>query len=71
VRERCPELEGLVVQWYGRATVHSAAGAGHVAVAELLVERGADKAAGDSGGETAAELAASRGHVELAALLQP
>ena len=30
VRERCPELEGLVVQWYGRATVHSAAGAGGV-----------------------------------------
>ncbi|CAK0792837.1 unnamed protein product, partial [Prorocentrum cordatum] len=30
VRERCLELEGLVVQWYGRATVHSAAGASGV-----------------------------------------
>ncbi|CAK0858984.1 unnamed protein product [Prorocentrum cordatum] len=30
VRERCPDLEGLVVQWYSRATVHSAAEAGEV-----------------------------------------
>ena len=28
VRQRCPELESLVAQWYGRVTVHAAAGAG-------------------------------------------
>ena len=47
----------------------SAAGAGHLGVIELLLAAGADATATNDG-DTAATIAASRGHTEAAARLR-
>ncbi|KAI0479463.1 glycerophosphodiester phosphodiesterase GDE1 [Xylariaceae sp. FL0804] len=51
--------------------LHIAAVDGHLLVAELLVEAGADASRADSFGWTAREHAALRGHLRIAELLKP
>jgi ankyrin repeat protein len=49
--------------------LHEAARGGHVAVAQLLLEHGADSSFRDSAGKTALDVATERGHVNVAAVL--
>lgn len=53
----------------GYSALHSAAANGDVALAELLLERGADPSRAAEDGRLPADLAAERGHPELAARL--
>jgi ankyrin repeat protein len=55
----------------GRTLLHVAAEAGQRTTALLLVQLGADRAAPDPSGRTAAELAAAAGHAALAESLRP
>ncbi|XP_043194279.1 ankyrin repeat domain-containing protein 16-like [Amphibalanus amphitrite] len=50
----------------GSTPLHAAAREGHMAVCELLLERGARRAARDSHGRTAADVARIHGHTQLA-----
>ena len=49
--------------------LHLASRSGHVEVAQMLIERGADVSAQDKGGETPLHLASHSGHVEVAQML--
>jgi len=51
--------------------LHAAADGGQPVVAKLLLVFGADRTAVDHQGRTPADIAAAKGHVQLAALLQP
>ena len=53
----------------GTAPLHAAAREGHAAVCELLLQLGAQPAARDSHGRTAAHVARIHGHSELASRL--
>lgn len=50
----------------GATPLHIAAATGDIAMVMLLVNRGADRTATDGGGKTAADVARSRGHADLA-----
>jgi ankyrin repeat protein len=50
--------------------LHAAANGGHSWIAQTLLQLGADKNAVDPKGKTAAQVAAAKGHRELAALLE-
>lgn len=54
----------------GNRPLHYAALAGNAPAAEYLIALGADRAARNSAGETAADVASKRGHAELAGKLQ-
>jgi ankyrin repeat protein len=53
----------------GSSPLHLASRGGHVDLARMLVERGADVSAQDQDGSTALHLACRKGHVELAQML--
>jgi ankyrin repeat protein len=55
---------------YGRTALMTAAIAGHVEVARLLVEAGTDQSLTDTEGATAVELARNNGQLEVTALLE-
>jgi ankyrin repeat protein len=54
-----------------RTALHWAAERGDLAIAELLLGRGADRGLADKQGKTALDLALAGGHVEIAALMSP
>ena len=54
-----------------RTALHWAAERGDLAIAKLLLGRGADRALVDKQGKTALDLALAQGHAEIASLLSP
>lgn len=54
----------------GATVLHIAAAAGDPEVVRLLVARGADRAAGNRSGQTAADVARTAGHASIAAYLE-
>ena len=55
----------------GQTPLHMAAGGGHSAVVQLLLESGADVNAKDRRDQTALDLAQKAGHDEIVELLTP
>lgn len=55
---------------YGKTPLHAAAGYGNETIVRMLLEAGADVSVHSAAGDTAAERARRRGHLDVAALLE-
>jgi ankyrin repeat protein len=65
-----PDTDLSLVQESGATVLHVAAAGGEPDVVELLLAKGADVAARDGRGSTAADTAMANGHVEIAERLR-
>jgi len=64
------EIDVNIVTQYGSTALSKAAEAGHASIVEQLLARGADPTVSNKLGKTAAELAAAKGHMSTAQLLE-